>query len=57
MLANHTKVTLPVAQSMVRATYGTTIEPDLLTPVLDLALRYGLVSQHIPASALIWNYK
>lgn len=57
MLANHTKVTLTVAQSMVRATYGTAIEPDLLTPVLDLAAHYGLVSQRIPASTLIWSSK
>lgn len=55
MLANHTKVTLTVAKSMVRATYGTTIEPDLLTPVLDLATRYKLFAKSVPASNLIWD--
>jgi len=55
MLANHTKVTIDVAQKMVRATYGTALDPSLLTPVLNLGLKYGLLSQPVAAADLIWK--
>jgi NitT/TauT family transport system substrate-binding protein len=55
MLANHTKVTLDVAQKMVRATYGTVLDPTLLTPVLNLGSKYGLLSQPVAAADLIWK--
>jgi NitT/TauT family transport system substrate-binding protein len=55
MLANLTKMPLEVAHKMVRATYGLTLEPALLTPVLDLAVRYGLMPQSVAANDLIWR--
>jgi NitT/TauT family transport system substrate-binding protein len=55
MLANHTKVTADVAHKMVRAVYGTTLDPTLLTPVLNLALKYNLLSQPVAAGDLIWK--
>jgi hypothetical protein len=55
MLANHTKVTADVAHKMVRAVYGTALDPTLLTPVLNLALKYNLLSQPVAAGDLIWK--
>jgi NitT/TauT family transport system substrate-binding protein len=55
MLVSHTKVTADVAAKMVRAVYGTTLEPALLTPVLNGALKYGLLTQPIAAADLIWK--
>ena len=55
MLANHTKVPLAVAHKIVRATYGLTLDPTMLTPVLDLAVRYGLMTQPVAATDLIWR--
>ena len=55
MLVNHTKMPAAVADKMVRATYGTTLDPAMLTPVLDLAVRYGLMPQAVSANDLIWR--
>jgi len=55
MLVDHTKMPAAVAQKMVRATYGLTLDPTLLTPVLDLALRYGLIAQRVAATDLVWR--
>jgi NitT/TauT family transport system substrate-binding protein len=55
MLVSHTKVTADVAAKMVRATYGTTLEPALLTPVLNAEVKYGLLTQPIAANDLIWH--
>jgi NitT/TauT family transport system substrate-binding protein len=55
MLANHTKVTVDVARSMVRATYGLALDPTMLAPVLALALRYGLLDKPVAPSDLIWR--
>lgn len=55
MLARHTRVTEDVANKMVRATYGLDLDPTMLVPVLDLALRYGLIDRSVPVSELIWK--
>jgi NitT/TauT family transport system substrate-binding protein len=55
MLAAHTRVTEDVADKMVRATYGLDLDPTQLVPVLDLALRYGLIDRSVPVSELIWR--
>jgi NitT/TauT family transport system substrate-binding protein len=55
MLAKHTRVTEDVADKMVRATYGLDLDPSQLVPVLDLALRYGLIDRSVPVSQLIWR--
>lgn len=55
MLAKHTRVTEDVADKMVRATYGLDLDPTQLVPVLDLALRYGLIDRSVPVSQLIWK--
>ncbi len=55
MLAKHTRVTEDVADKMVRATYGLDLDPTQLVPVLDLALRYGLIDRSVPVSQMIWR--
>jgi NitT/TauT family transport system substrate-binding protein len=55
MLSNHTKMAPEVAAKIVRANYGLTLDPTMLTPVLNLALRYGLIAQNVPANDLIWH--
>ena len=44
-----------VGATMNRATYGTDLEPALLQPVVDAALKYGILSQPVPVSDLIWR--
>jgi NitT/TauT family transport system substrate-binding protein len=44
-----------VGATMNRATYGTDLDPALLQPVLDAALRYGILSRPVPVNDLIWR--
>jgi NitT/TauT family transport system substrate-binding protein len=55
MLSNHTKMPPEVAAKIVRAVYGVALDPSLLSPVLNLALRYNLIAQNVPAADLIWH--
>lgn len=55
MLAAHTRVTADVADKMVRATYGLTLDPAMLAPVLNLALRYGLLDHAVAPDDLLWH--
>jgi NitT/TauT family transport system substrate-binding protein len=55
MLTKYSRVTLDVANRMVRATFGLDLNPAMLVPVLDLALRYGLIDRSVPVSELIWR--
>jgi NitT/TauT family transport system substrate-binding protein len=55
MLVNHTKMAPEVAAKIVRAVYGVALDPSLLSPVLNLALRYNLIAQNVPAADLIWH--
>jgi NitT/TauT family transport system substrate-binding protein len=55
MLVQHTKVDPSIAHAMARATYGTSLEPALLQPVVDIMVRYGLLQQPMDAAELIWR--
>jgi len=44
-----------VGATMNRATYGTDLDPALMQPVLDAALKYGILSRPVPTSDLIWR--
>ena len=55
MLSNHTKMPAEIASKIVRAVYGTSLDPSMLTPVLNLGTRYGLISKPVPATDLIWK--
>jgi NitT/TauT family transport system substrate-binding protein len=55
ILLRHTKITPEVAARMVRATYGTTLDPALIQPVIDNASHYATFPSPITAADLIWN--
>jgi NitT/TauT family transport system substrate-binding protein len=55
MLSKNTKMPPEIASKIVRAVYGTTLDPSMLTPVLNLGSRYGLISKPVPATDLIWK--
>jgi NitT/TauT family transport system substrate-binding protein len=55
MLSNHTKMPPEIASKIVRAVYGTTLDASMLTPVLSLGSRYGLIPKPVPATDLIWK--
>lgn len=50
----NTRVTVELAQRMVRATYGTTLDPAMVAPLIDVARRYGLLNVPISPADLIW---
>lgn len=55
ILLRNLKLAPEVAAKMQRATYGTTLEPSLLQPVIDNAQKYGGIERPVSASALIWT--
>jgi NitT/TauT family transport system substrate-binding protein len=44
-----------VGATMNRATYGTDLDPALMQPVLDAALKYGILERPVPIADLIWR--
>jgi NitT/TauT family transport system substrate-binding protein len=44
-----------VGATMNRATYGTDLDPVLMQPVVDAALKYGILDRPVPVSDLIWR--
>ena len=44
-----------VGATMNRATYGTDLDPALLQPVIDSALKYAILSRPVAVSDLIWR--
>lgn len=56
ILAKHTKMDLSVINAMARSEYGTTVEPSMLQPIIDGAVKYGVIDKSIPASELIWTH-
>jgi NitT/TauT family transport system substrate-binding protein len=57
MLTKFTKVDQTVALSMSRAVYATSLEPAEIQPVLDNAVRYGMLDKPLDANELIWKPK
>lgn len=55
MLSNHTKMPPEIASKIVRAVYGTTLDPTMLAPVLNLGSKYALISKPVPPTDLIWK--
>ncbi len=55
MLSSHTKMPAEIASKIVRAVYGTTLDASMLTPVLSLGSRYGLIPKPVPPTDLIWK--
>jgi NitT/TauT family transport system substrate-binding protein len=55
MLAAFTHLDPSVATSMGRAVYATSLDPAMLQPVLDNAVRYGMLDKPMDAGELIWH--
>jgi NitT/TauT family transport system substrate-binding protein len=52
-LAKYAKVDPELTRSMNRISYATALDPKLMQPVLDVALRYGLIEKAVAAQDLI----
>ena len=50
-----TRVTVEVARKMVRADYGLALEPAMLAPMIDIAVRNGLLDAPLSPEELIWT--
>jgi ABC-type nitrate/sulfonate/bicarbonate transport system substrate-binding protein len=44
-----------VAAKMTRSTYGTSLDPALMQPVLDMFLHFGVLSKPMSAADLAWQ--
>jgi len=55
ILLKYTKMTPDVVARMQRATYGTTLDPALLQPVIDNAAKYGSFPRPVTAAELTWT--
>jgi len=55
ILVRYAKLDPDVASSMARATYGTTLSPAMIQPVIDSSAKYGVLDKTFPASDLIWQ--
>ncbi|HVA27879.1 MAG TPA: ABC transporter substrate-binding protein [Candidatus Baltobacteraceae bacterium] len=55
LLLRHLKLKLEIASTMARPVYGTRLEASLLQPVIDDALKYGIIDKLVPAADLIWT--
>jgi NitT/TauT family transport system substrate-binding protein len=53
ILSKYTKIDVDKIRSMARARYATTLQPQLIQPVLDMAFTYGGLPRHVDASEMI----
>jgi NitT/TauT family transport system substrate-binding protein len=55
MLVRLMKVDPAIAGSMARAAFGTSLEPSMLVPVIDVMVKYGILQKAIDPNELIWR--
>ncbi len=53
ILIKYLKLDPERAKNLIRATFATSLDPKLMQPVLDIALKYGLVEKSVDAATLI----
>lgn len=53
VLADFSKLPLPVIQKMTRAVLGTSLTPALIQPVIDASVKYGALARSFPAAEVI----
>lgn len=53
MLSKVSKLDLDRVKAMARTTFATTIDPKLMQPVIDIAVKYKLLAKRVNASELI----
>ncbi len=54
ILVKNSKLDPSVAATMARAVYGTKLDPSLVQPVVDAAVKYGIIDKPVAASDMIW---
>jgi NitT/TauT family transport system substrate-binding protein len=54
ILVRSAKLDPEIASKMTRSTYGTTLTPELLQPVLDMFAHFGTLPKPMPAGEVIW---
>lgn len=55
ILVHNSKLDPAIADTMARAIYGVRLEPALLQPVVDAALKYGVIDKPVAVSDLMWT--
>ena len=55
ILLRHTKLKPEVVEAMARAVAGTHMDVSMIQPVVDAALKYGIINRPVPAADLIWT--
>jgi NitT/TauT family transport system substrate-binding protein len=55
ILVRNSKTDPATAATMARAIYGTRLEPALLQPVIDAAVKYGVIDKPVPVADLMWT--
>lgn len=55
LLVRVLKLNPAVARSMSRAVYATSVDVALLQPVIDVMLKYGILTKPVAATDLIWR--
>ena len=55
ILVRSAKLDPAIAAKMTRSTYGTSLDPALMQPVLDMFLHFGVLAKPMPAEDLAWK--
>jgi NitT/TauT family transport system substrate-binding protein len=55
ILVRNTKVPAAVADTMARAQFGLTLDPALIRPIVDAAVKYGVLDRPVDVADLIWK--
>jgi NitT/TauT family transport system substrate-binding protein len=55
ILVRAAKLDPDIAAKMTRSTYGTSLDPALMQPVLDMFVHFGVLANPMPAEALVWK--
>ena len=55
MLAKFANLDPQLAATMGRSTYGTTLDPAMIQPIIDIQVKYGMMASPIDPADLIWK--
>jgi NitT/TauT family transport system substrate-binding protein len=55
ILVRNTKVPASVADTMARAQFGQTLDAAMIRPIVDAAVKYGVLAQPVDPNDLIWH--
>lgn len=55
ILSKYTKIDVSVINTMARAEYASTIVPSMIEPVIQSAVKYGIIDKSVPIADMIWK--